>query len=244
MIHRPVNMLLVLAAIGCTADKDTNDTSDIGFAPNPNSDSDTPSPYTGGWPVNPDKDDLGDPPWDPPATIGAQAPHYTAIDQYGDVVDLYDFAGHGVPIIIDMGTIYCGPCKALASYLSDGDMSHLLWEREGDTGTPDYYPWWDEDYEGLRDMVANGEIYWLTILFNESASGPTDQEECATWHEEFPNPYIPVLADSELQMKTWLGIESYPTLNLLNSDMTLEIHSTGGPFEVLRHVGDMLAETK
>ncbi|MGB0639613.1 MAG: hypothetical protein ACPGTU_09780, partial [Myxococcota bacterium] len=68
--------------------------------------------------------------------------------------------------------------------------------------------------------------------------------ECATWHEEFPNPYIPVLADSELQMKTWLGIESYPTLNLLNSDMTLEIHSTGGPFEVFRHLGDMLTDKK
>ena len=42
-------------------------------------------------------------------------------------VDLYDFAGHGVPIVIDMGTIYCGPCKALAAYLSDEALLVNFW---------------------------------------------------------------------------------------------------------------------
>ena len=49
-----------------------------------------------------------------------------------------------------------------------------------------------------------------------------------------------MLADSDLKLKTWLGIESYPTLNLINPDMTLAIHSTSGPFSVLGHLGDML----
>ncbi len=78
-------------------------------------------------------------------------------------------------------------------------------------------------------------------MFNESVSGPSDQEECAEWDEAYPNPHIPVLADTNLELKTWLDIQSYPTLNLLSEDIVLEIHSTGGPYEVLRHLGDMMA---
>lgn len=199
-----------------------------------------PSPYVGGWPFNPDKDELGDPDWSSPGAVGAQVPHFTAVDQHGDIVDLYDFAGQGAPIVIDMGTIFCGPCKAIAAYLSTGDMSHLIWDPpEG--AEPGYYPWWSEDYAGLPDMIANKEIFWITVLFNESASGPSDQAECAEWDEAYPNPNIPVLADTNLELKTWLDIQSYPTLNLLNEDMVLEIHSTGGPYEVMRHLGDMMA---
>jgi hypothetical protein len=89
-------------------------------------------------------------------------------------------------------------------------------------------------------MIANEEIYWITVLFNESADGPSDQEECVEWDEAYPNPNIPVLADADLELKTWLDIQSYPTLNLVNEDMVLEIHSTGGPYEVMRHLGDMM----
>ena len=198
------------------------------------------SPYVGGWPFNPDKDELGDPDWATVGAVGAQVPHFTAVDQHGDMVDLYDFAGRGVPIVIDMGTIFCGPCKAIAAYLSTGDMSHLIWDPpEG--AEPGYYPWWSEDYAGLPDMIANGEIFWITVLFNESTSGPSDQAECAEWDEAYPNPNIPVLADTNLELKTWLGIQSYPTLNLLNEDMVLDIHSTGGPYEVMRHLGEIMA---
>lgn len=186
------------------------------------------------------KDTLGDPDWDPPGAVGDQVPHFVAVNQYGEEVDLYDYAGQGVPIVIDMGTSFCAPCKDLAAYLSDGDMSHLVWGVDEETGEDEYYPWWSAEYEGLHAMVADGEIYWITVLFNESESGPADSDECAAWHDEFPNPDIPVLADSDLKLKTWLGIESYPTLNLINPDMTLAIHSTSGPFAVLGHLGDML----
>ena len=225
-------LLLALVLFACTTTKDVDGAGDTA--------TEETSPYVGGWPFNPDKDDLGDPPWTPPGQVGDQVPHFMAVDQYGDTVDLYDLGGHGVPIVIDMGTIFCAPCKDLAAYLSDGDMSHLIWGVDEETGENEYYPWWGAEYEGLREFVAAGEVYWVTVLFNESASGPSSEEECAAWHEEFPNPYIPVLADSGLKLKTWLGIESYPTLNLLNSEMVLEIHSTSGPFAVLRHLGEML----
>jgi thiol-disulfide isomerase/thioredoxin len=229
-------MILILTLLACTDTDQIAATDDTGAAP-------WVSPYTGGWPENLNKDALGDPGWDTEAEVGAQVPRFVAMDQYGEEVELYDFAGHGVPIVLDVGTEWCAPCQALAAFLSDGDMSHLVWDQDEETGEDEYYPWWDEDLEGLYDMVQDGELYWITVLFSESeVSGPTTSEDCAEWHEAYPNEMVPVLADTEVQLKSWLGVTSYPTLNMLNSDMVLEIHSTGGPYEVLRWIGDTLNE--
>jgi thiol-disulfide isomerase/thioredoxin len=189
--------------------------------------------YAGGWPYNSNKDGLGSPSWDTVGALGAQVPRFSAVDQFGDMVDLYDFAGHGVPIVIDMGTIWCAPCKALAAYLSTGDMSHLVWKQNEETGEDEYYPWWDAAYSDLADQVASGEIYWVTVLFSESeTSGPATQQDCEDWDAEFPNSMVPVLADETLQLHDWIGVESYPVLNLLDDEMTVQVHSTGGPYEV------------
>jgi len=234
-----IRILMFTLLFSCASD-DAVTKGDAGSDINTNTDTEEPTDYSGGWPSNPTKDDLGSPAWTPVGAVGDQVPRFIGVDQYGDMVDLYDFAGHGVPIVIDMGTSFCAPCKDLAAYLSDGDMSHLFWDVDEETGEDEYYPWWKPEYEGLRQMIADGDIYWITVLFNESESGPASQEECEAWHDQFPNPYIPVLADADFELKNWLGIESYPTLNLVNSDMVLQIHSTGGPFEVLRHIGELL----
>jgi len=195
--------------------------------------------YTGDWPYNPDKDALGDPGWDTTAAVGAQVPRFTAVDQYGDTVDLYDFAGQGAPVVIDMGTIWCVPCRNLAAYLSTGDMDHLIWEHES-AEEGDYYPWWSAEYEGLAERVASGEILWITVLFSESESaGPSTQEDCEDWDEDFPNPAIPVLADTELKLHDWIGVTSYPVLNLADENMVLTVHETGGPSTVLRALAEL-----
>ena len=232
--------ILAFVLIACSPPKDSETHGEDNAIDEASACDESDSNYTGDWPCNPDKDALGSPTWLTPGVEGHQVPRFIAVDQYGDMVDLYDFGGQGVPIVIDMGTSFCAPCKDLAAYLSDGDMSHLVWGVDEETGEDEYYPWWKAEYEGLRQMVADGEIYWITVLFNESESGPASQAECAAWHEEFPNPHIPVLADTDFQLRDWLAVESYPTLNLINSDMVLQIHSTGGPFNVLRHLEEML----
>ena len=187
--------------------------------------------YQGGWPYNPDKGDMQDPGWESSSEVGAMLPAYSAVDQYGDMVNLYDLAGHGVPTVIDMGTIWCEPCKGMAAYLSDGDTSHV-----------EQYAWWNDGYVGLHEMVMNGEIQWVTVLFSTSdSSGPSEQQDCEDWHEEYPNDRIPVLADTDLLLYNWIGVMSYPVLNLVDEHMVLEVYSDGGPYEVLRELGDMLS---
>jgi thiol-disulfide isomerase/thioredoxin len=188
--------------------------------------------YTGGWPYNMHKDELVDPGWDTVAEVGAMVPDFRAVDQYGDTVHLYDFAGRDKQVVIDMGTIWCAPCKGMAAYLSDGDLSHVA-----------DYAWWDSDYEGLHELVRDGEISWITILFSTSESaGPAEQEDCEDWHNQFPNEQIPVLADTDLLLYNWIGVTSYPVLNLANSEMVLEVYTSGGPWEVLQVIGEMLKE--
>ena len=90
-------------------------------------------------------------------------PRFIDYDQYGERVDLYDFAGHGRYVMIDMGTEFCDPCKDLAAYLATGDTSHLVWKQDEETGEDEYYPWWNESYEGLAEHV-NTEINRLRAM--------------------------------------------------------------------------------
>jgi thiol-disulfide isomerase/thioredoxin len=194
--------------------------------------------YTGGWPFNADKDALADPGWDSIAGNGSQVPRYLAVDQYGDTVDLYDFASQGVPVVLDIGTPWCSPCKSIAAYLATGDEEHIMWERDG---VIQPYPWWDESYTGLDQLVANGEVYWVTILFSESEShGPTTTTDAADWHADYENQAIPVLADSDLHLKNWLDIGSYPAISIMDENMELEIYSPNGPSQALAWLGELL----
>jgi thiol-disulfide isomerase/thioredoxin len=185
--------------------------------------------YTGGWPYNPNKDSIDFPGWDTTAEVGAQLPHFEAVDQYGDIVDMYDFSGHDRPIILDMGTIWCAPCKGMAAYLSDGDTAHV-----------EEYAWWESEYEGLYDAVRDGDIFWVTVLFSAGGAGPADQSHSEQWHEAYPNPQIPVLADEGLDLYNWIDVSAYPVLNLLDADFDLEIYQNSGPYSVLRELPDIL----
>jgi len=178
--------------------------------------------YQGGWPYYPDKSTIGGD-WDEAPAEGSTMPNYIAVDQFGDSVNLHDFAGQGKRIVLDVSTEFCGPCKDIASFLSTADQSSLVWNEEGE-----YYPWWKEEYADLYDMVQNEEIYWITILF--STSDVLTQENSAAWEEEYPNDKIPVLADGELTLYNYLKIESYPAISVLDENMNFLVYSNGGPF--------------
>ena len=83
---------------------------------------------------------------------GAPCMRSEMLDQFGDQVDLYDFAGQGKYIAIDISAMWCPPCKDLADAIAKGDSS-AGWGK-------------------IPDLVHNGDIYWITILENNDYELP------------------------------------------------------------------------
>ena len=267
-MNRTKTLLVWVAtlATGCSSNKDRSDTAAADSPPVPGHDSDGDgytdeeeldagtdpedggsTIYIGGWPYNLDKGSIADPGWTGEPAEGGIMPNYTAQDQFGDTVSLYDFAGRGNMVVLDVGTKWCGPCKAIAEYLSTGDMSPLIWKNEDSNGNgvldagedldedgeldpAEYYPWWKEEYSDLYRMVQEGEIYWITILFSDNDTDPATTEDAAEWEEDYPNDFIPVLADTDLVLHDYLDIQSYPAISVLDQDMAFLAYSNGGPF--------------
>jgi hypothetical protein len=180
--------------------------------------------YIGYWPYNPNKDAIVDPGWDSEPADGTVIPQYKAKDQYGDWVDLYDFAAGGIPIVLDVATWFCEPCKALAHYFATGDTTWL-----------DTYPWWQAKYKPVKDLIDSGQLIWITVLYTKG-NVPVGEEEVALWDETFPHEKIPVLADTDLTLQEFLKVVSMPHLDLLDPNMVFLIYEVKGPTSVMKEL--------
>lgn len=164
--------------------------------------------YTGHWPYNPSKDA------DAPDTdgaikaIGELMARFTAVDQFGDEVDLYDFAMEGKPILIDFSTEWCPPCNGMASWLAGkGDSS----------GFGSVYP-------NIKTHVDNGDIRWITVLAQDGSRNDAKGDTVTRWDESYPHEEIPVLAHPASGYKYGSG---WPSVFALNEDMTIAALPTG-----------------
>ncbi len=184
--------------------------------------------YESGWPYNPYKDQIADPGWDSTPTMGGIMPNLDGIDPSGQVVELYDFAGLGVPVFIDLSPEWCPPCHALAEWL------------EGDTDRLVDMEWWNPEWVGIPELVATGQLIWITVIHQDQAYNyPVDGSSSVRWFEEHPVENIPVLADPDSHLWYWLEPTGYPNGNLLNENMEMLTNDNRGVDDALDAVAAM-----
>ena len=205
--------------------------------------------YEGGWPVNPRSDNILDPGFDLPCPgpIGCECtsnadcdnqncsahpkgnycipkagdlmPRFEAIDQFGESVDLYDFANQGKMILIELSAAWCSPCNDLASWLTYNDQKITK------------NPWWKDQYLPIRDMIESGEIFLVNFMFegkdkaNKVTATPDDM---ASWYKKYPDPHVPVLADEYRFLHTWVKPTGLPCIFLVDENMRLINYTSRG----------------
>lgn len=161
--------------------------------------------YQGGWPFNMEKGALQNPTFAGSigaVSVGERFPDLLGIDQFGDLVHLYDFANHGKPVVIDFSAQWCVPCMNLADFMTDGN---------------DSLP-----YTTLRDAVQSDEVYWITVMGQNVSFGLPTAVTSEEWAADFPDEKIPVIAPpNPAASMHYIDLHYFPTAIWLDEEMTV-----------------------
>ena len=179
--------------------------------------------YQGGWPYNTDKAALADPGFGGTIAVGAQFPDVVGVDQFGDTVHLYDFAGK--TIVLDLSAVWCDPCRDLSGYLAG----------VGDGG--------DYAYPAIKAAVDAGQMYWFEALLQDAGfKSPASPDDAVAWDEAFPNPLVPVTAPAGgADVVNYAQVFGYPTAIWLDPDLTVHAWDGTNPASPLDDLEAQLA---
>lgn len=148
-------------------------------------------------------------------------------DQFREDVDLYDFAGHGKKIMIDVSAEWCPPCQQLAQLVEpDGPST-------GDAA-------FDAILEDIRTAIVDEDIYWITILSEDNSNKAPAPRVAVDWNDSYPNEHVPVFADKDQEFLDYVvaATNGWPTLVVLNENMTVLEFGAGVDPTIMERVLD------
>lgn len=171
--------------------------------------------YLGGWPFYREKDTaLGTGPFTGPLQTGQPFPRHVDFDQFGQLVDLYDFAAPSAPwtsIVLVEVAEGCTPCEDLSSWLVGG-------------ADPQGH---ETQFADVRAAVDTGSLLWITVVGQDGTGGPGDRFAVDRWGTSYPHPNMPVLADTDGNVQGAMGV-AWPTAARLDAT-TLQVQSVAAP---------------
>ena len=95
---------------------------------------------------------------------GSMVPELKGVNQYGDEFSLYDIAQKGKPIIIELCSSSGKACQdfsAWKSYQNDYAVTKK---------------WWKEKFTGIRKLLDNNDVYWVTIIHTDENKNPATSD--------------------------------------------------------------------
>ena len=211
------------------------DTDEITENTNPNDPFD--KIYLGNWPYNQDKNSINSPLTECPGGVGCACtvnadcdnsnctkhfrgnfctlkegdifPEFKAIDQFGDEVNIYDFANQGKYILVELGATWCGPCNTLAAYFT--------YNEKDITSTSI----WKPQYDNLYDWIHNNQIYFITVLYEDEFRDNATNYTVEEWYDNYPDDNIPILADVNKLLHGIVKPTGIPVVILLDENMNI-----------------------
>ncbi len=147
---------------------------------------------------------------------GTIFPRFNLLDQYGESVDLYDFALQDRLIIIELSTAWCQPCRNLASWLTFGDLK-VTQSRM-----------WKNDYSVIKKLIEQDKVYFINIQVQDKFKDPSSIFSVEEWFQEYPDEKIAILSDGNYIVRDWMRATAYPTIIVLNEKMEIVKFSARG----------------
>ena len=174
--------------------------------------------YQGYWPYVPNKDELEQGSWaGANHQVGTLFPRDSFLDQYGDMVDIYDFAHFTLNadaeesyFIFDLSAQWCGPCHNVANWIAGVDNVDTEWIQA-------LYP-------TVREKVDTYRIWWVTFIVQNSAGGAPGANDAVTWMQTHKDSQIPILVDAEQEVQNAYMGPAFPHFMLFNPDMSMEYY--------------------
>ena len=168
--------------------------------------------YQGYWSYNPDKDDYKRSDSFERPKVGKALYDMRMVDQFGDEVSMYDLAGQGKPILMDISAEWCGPCHYMAMWLAGGDYSQY-------SEWPSWMNFLNGSWSSVPEKIAAGDIIWVTVLSQDRNGNPPDAGLIASWESSYPNENIPLLLDAEMDWMYCYSSYGLPSVFMFDENL-------------------------